>query len=171
MDLLNKAVSNVIASLTFGCRFEYNDPRIIKLLDLTEDGLKEEFNLVRKVRKELHRGGLGPPTTPPPSRRRKGFPGKVPARKRLGSGEMADNLDRKGWAGVSALPGGSTSLQGTGHHEMYILGLSFWAQGQERGRSELREDKVDDGDTGGSWDLTGERLGTRRSQVPRAPWR
>ena len=52
MDLLNKAVSNVIASLTFGCRFEYNDPRIIKLLDLTEDGLKEEFNLVRKVRKE-----------------------------------------------------------------------------------------------------------------------
>ncbi|XP_010804045.2 cytochrome P450 2D14 isoform X1 [Bos taurus] len=49
MDLLNKAVSNVIASLTFGCRFEYNDPRIIKLLDLTEDGLKEEFNLVRKV--------------------------------------------------------------------------------------------------------------------------
>lgn len=52
VDLLNKAVSNVIASLTFGCRFEYNDPRIIKLLDLTEDGLKEEFNLVRKVRKE-----------------------------------------------------------------------------------------------------------------------
>ncbi|XP_055422166.1 cytochrome P450 2D14 [Bubalus kerabau] len=49
VDLLNKAVSNVIASLTFGCRFEYNDPRIIKLLDLTEDGLKEEFNLVRKV--------------------------------------------------------------------------------------------------------------------------
>ncbi|XP_007189201.2 cytochrome P450 2D14 isoform X2 [Balaenoptera acutorostrata] len=40
--LLNKAVSNVIASLTFGSRFEYNDLRILKLLDILEDGLKEE---------------------------------------------------------------------------------------------------------------------------------
>lgn len=49
-DLLNKAVSNVIASLTFGCRFEYKDLRIVKLLDVIEDALKEEFNLVRQVR-------------------------------------------------------------------------------------------------------------------------
>ena len=66
-DLLNKAVSNVIASLTFGCRFEYNDPRIVKLLDVMEDGLKEEMKIMRQVRGEeealvLHRappaGGL-----------------------------------------------------------------------------------------------------------------
>ncbi|XP_052495722.1 cytochrome P450 2D14-like [Budorcas taxicolor] len=49
MDLLNKAVSNVIASLTFGCRFEYKDPRIVKLLDVMEDGLKEEMKVVRQV--------------------------------------------------------------------------------------------------------------------------
>ncbi|MXQ92390.1 hypothetical protein E5288_WYG001101 [Bos mutus] len=49
MDLLNKAVSNVIASLTFGCRFEYNDPRIVKLLDVMEDGLKEEMKIMRQV--------------------------------------------------------------------------------------------------------------------------
>ena len=86
---------------------------------------------------------------------------------------MADSVDRKGWVGVSALGGGSTpSLQGTGDHEMYILGLSFWAQGQERGAGlNLGRNKVDDGDPGGSWDLTGEHLGTRRSQVPRAPRR
>ena len=67
VDLLNKAVSNVIASLTFGCRFEYNDPRIVKLLDVMEDGLKEEMKIMRQVRGEeealvLHRappaGGL-----------------------------------------------------------------------------------------------------------------
>ena len=49
-DLLNKAVSNVIATLTFGCRFQYNDPRIIKLLDMVEDTVKEESGLVRQVR-------------------------------------------------------------------------------------------------------------------------
>ncbi|XP_040091387.1 cytochrome P450 2D14-like isoform X3 [Oryx dammah] len=48
-ELLNKAVSNVIASLTFGFRFEYNDPRIVKLLDMMEDLLKEESGLVRQV--------------------------------------------------------------------------------------------------------------------------
>ena len=63
-DLLNKAVSNVIASLTFGCRFEYKDPRIVKLLDVMEDGLKEEMKIVRQVRSEaaalvLQRAPLG----------------------------------------------------------------------------------------------------------------
>ncbi|XP_024906416.1 cytochrome P450 2D14 isoform X1 [Pteropus alecto] len=47
--LLNKAVSNAIASLIFGCRFEYNDPRFLKLLDLLEDGLKEESGFLREV--------------------------------------------------------------------------------------------------------------------------
>lgn len=48
-DLLNKATSNVIASLIFGCRFEYNNPRFLKLLDLLEDGLKEESGFLREV--------------------------------------------------------------------------------------------------------------------------
>lgn len=39
-DLLNKAVSNVIASLTFGFRFSTTILRIIKLLDLMDDMLK-----------------------------------------------------------------------------------------------------------------------------------
>nr|XP_023486802.1 cytochrome P450 2D14 isoform X1 [Equus caballus] len=47
--LLNKAVSNVIASLTFGRRFDYNDSRFLKLLDLTEEGVKEESGFFRQV--------------------------------------------------------------------------------------------------------------------------
>ncbi|XP_044634431.1 cytochrome P450 2D14-like [Equus asinus] len=47
--LLNKAVTNVIASLTFGRRFEYNDSRFLKLLDLTEEGVKEESGFLRQV--------------------------------------------------------------------------------------------------------------------------
>ncbi|XP_070455753.1 cytochrome P450 2D14-like isoform X2 [Equus przewalskii] len=47
--LLNKAVSNVIASLTFGRRFDYNDPRFLKLLDLTEDFLKEQSGFLPQV--------------------------------------------------------------------------------------------------------------------------
>ncbi|XP_057597700.1 cytochrome P450 2D14 isoform X1 [Hippopotamus amphibius kiboko] len=47
--LLNKAVSNVIASLTFGRRFEYDDLLILKLLDALEDSLKEEYGFMRQV--------------------------------------------------------------------------------------------------------------------------
>uniref|UniRef100_A0A8I5TC37 Cytochrome P450 n=1 Tax=Pongo abelii TaxID=9601 RepID=A0A8I5TC37_PONAB len=47
--LLNKAVSNVIASLTCGRRFEYDDPRFLKLLDLAQEGLKEETGFLREV--------------------------------------------------------------------------------------------------------------------------
>ncbi|XP_046504971.1 cytochrome P450 2D14-like, partial [Equus quagga] len=47
--LLNKAVTNVIASLTFGRRFEYKDPLFLKLLDLTEEGVKEESGFLRQV--------------------------------------------------------------------------------------------------------------------------
>uniref|UniRef100_H9KX60 Cytochrome P450 2D19 n=1 Tax=Callithrix jacchus TaxID=9483 RepID=H9KX60_CALJA len=47
--LLDKAVSNVIASLTCRRRFEYNDPCLLRLLDLTMEGLKEESGLLREV--------------------------------------------------------------------------------------------------------------------------
>ncbi|XP_033089646.1 cytochrome P450 2D17 isoform X1 [Trachypithecus francoisi] len=48
-SLLDKAVSNVIASLTYGRRFEYDDPRFLRLFDLTHEGLKEESGLLREV--------------------------------------------------------------------------------------------------------------------------
>lgn len=48
-DLLNKATSNVIASLIFGCRFEYNDPRFLKMLNLVEDSLDEVAQFMREV--------------------------------------------------------------------------------------------------------------------------
>lgn len=47
--LLNKAVSNVIASLIYGFRFEYKDPRIIKLLDLIQDAVKEDSRFLHQV--------------------------------------------------------------------------------------------------------------------------
>uniref|UniRef100_A0A2I3GYJ5 Cytochrome P450 family 2 subfamily D member 6 n=1 Tax=Nomascus leucogenys TaxID=61853 RepID=A0A2I3GYJ5_NOMLE len=47
--LLDKAVSNVIASLTYGRRFEYDDPRLLRLLDLAQEGLKEETGFLREV--------------------------------------------------------------------------------------------------------------------------
>uniref|UniRef100_A0A8C6RNC8 Cytochrome P450 n=2 Tax=Nannospalax galili TaxID=1026970 RepID=A0A8C6RNC8_NANGA len=40
--LLDKAVCNVIASLLYARRFEYDDPRLIRLLDLLKDTLEEE---------------------------------------------------------------------------------------------------------------------------------
>uniref|UniRef100_A0A2K6NGJ0 Cytochrome P450 2D17 n=1 Tax=Rhinopithecus roxellana TaxID=61622 RepID=A0A2K6NGJ0_RHIRO len=48
-SLLDKAVSNVIASLTYGRRFEYDNPRFLRLLDLTQEALKEESGLLREV--------------------------------------------------------------------------------------------------------------------------
>lgn len=47
--LLNKAVSNVIASLIYGRRFKYKDPLLLKLLDLMEDALKEESGLKNQL--------------------------------------------------------------------------------------------------------------------------
>ncbi|XP_036787235.2 cytochrome P450 2D17-like [Manis pentadactyla] len=47
--LLNKAVSNVIASLTFGRRFEYDDPRFLKLLGLTEQITREGTGFLDQV--------------------------------------------------------------------------------------------------------------------------
>ncbi|XP_045147090.1 cytochrome P450 2D14 isoform X2 [Echinops telfairi] len=46
--LLNKAVSNVIASLTHGRRFEYDDPTFLKLLATVEQGLKEDSTFLRE---------------------------------------------------------------------------------------------------------------------------
>ncbi|XP_070267334.1 cytochrome P450 2D14-like isoform X1 [Myotis yumanensis] len=48
--LLNRAVSNVISSLIYGRRFEYEDPLLLKLMDLMEEGLKEESGLLRQAR-------------------------------------------------------------------------------------------------------------------------
>lgn len=47
--LLNKAVSNVIASLTYGRRFEYDDPRLHKLIDRALKGLQEDSGFVREA--------------------------------------------------------------------------------------------------------------------------
>uniref|UniRef100_A0A8I5TNU7 Cytochrome P450 n=1 Tax=Pongo abelii TaxID=9601 RepID=A0A8I5TNU7_PONAB len=40
---------NVIASLTCGRRFEYDDPRFLRLLDLAQEGLKEEPGFLSEV--------------------------------------------------------------------------------------------------------------------------
>ncbi|XP_025782644.1 cytochrome P450 2D15-like isoform X3 [Puma concolor] len=47
--LLNKAVSNVIASLTYGRRFEYDDPRLHKLIDGALKGLQEDSGFAREA--------------------------------------------------------------------------------------------------------------------------
>lgn len=54
--LLDKAASNVIASLTCGCRFEYDDPRFLRLLNLAQEGLKEESGFLREVRSQGPQG-------------------------------------------------------------------------------------------------------------------
>ncbi|XP_072699802.1 cytochrome P450 2D6 isoform X1 [Canis lupus baileyi] len=47
--LLNKAVSNVISSLTYGRRFEYDDPRLLQLLELTQQALKQDSGFLREA--------------------------------------------------------------------------------------------------------------------------
>ncbi|XP_045319777.1 cytochrome P450 2D15 isoform X2 [Leopardus geoffroyi] len=47
--LLNKAVSNVITSLTYGRRFEYDDPRLHKLIDGALKGLREDSGFAREA--------------------------------------------------------------------------------------------------------------------------
>ncbi|KAM5289160.1 uncharacterized protein ACOB6Z_001517 [Ctenodactylus gundi] len=44
--LLKKAVCNAIASLIYARRFEYNDPLLIRILDLLEEDLKDESGFV-----------------------------------------------------------------------------------------------------------------------------
>ncbi|XP_007523498.1 cytochrome P450 2D14-like [Erinaceus europaeus] len=52
-ELLNKAVSNVISSLIYARRFEYDDPRFLKMLDLIEVFLKEESEFLRQLFNEI----------------------------------------------------------------------------------------------------------------------
>ncbi|XP_014648828.1 PREDICTED: cytochrome P450 2D14-like [Ceratotherium simum simum] len=60
--LLNKAVGNVIASLTFGRRFEYNDRRFLKLSDLANEQLKENSGFLPQVRgRKAPRSPVGKP--------------------------------------------------------------------------------------------------------------
>lgn len=40
---------NVIASLLYACRFEYDDPRFIRLLGLLKETLKEEAGFLPMV--------------------------------------------------------------------------------------------------------------------------
>ncbi|XP_041610748.1 cytochrome P450 2D15 isoform X2 [Vulpes lagopus] len=47
--LLNKAVSNVISSLTYGRRFEYDDPRLLQLLELSQQALKQDSGFLREA--------------------------------------------------------------------------------------------------------------------------
>nr|XP_026238516.1 cytochrome P450 2D15-like [Urocitellus parryii] len=46
MSLLKRAVCNVISSLIYARRFEYDDQRLAKILDLLEDTLKEDSGLL-----------------------------------------------------------------------------------------------------------------------------
>ncbi|XP_006150765.2 cytochrome P450 2D17 [Tupaia chinensis] len=52
-SLLSKAVSNVIAFLTFGHRFEYDDERFFALMRMLDEGLKEESGFLRQVLNEV----------------------------------------------------------------------------------------------------------------------
>uniref|UniRef100_A0A0P6J9C2 Cytochrome P450 n=1 Tax=Heterocephalus glaber TaxID=10181 RepID=A0A0P6J9C2_HETGA len=47
--LLSQAVCNVIASLIYARRFEYDDPALIRMMDLLEDSLKEDSGLMPQV--------------------------------------------------------------------------------------------------------------------------
>ncbi|XP_022374663.1 cytochrome P450 2D15 isoform X2 [Enhydra lutris kenyoni] len=47
--LMDKAVSNVISSLTYGRRFEYDDPLLLKLLDQLHAGVEEDQGVLREV--------------------------------------------------------------------------------------------------------------------------
>uniref|UniRef100_H0WQM3 Cytochrome P450 n=1 Tax=Otolemur garnettii TaxID=30611 RepID=H0WQM3_OTOGA len=48
-ESLNKAVTNVIASLTYGRRFEYDDPRFLRLLTLMDEILPEQSGFLIQV--------------------------------------------------------------------------------------------------------------------------
>ncbi|XP_012590563.1 PREDICTED: cytochrome P450 2D17, partial [Condylura cristata] len=48
-SLLNKSVGNVIASLIFGHRFEYDDPRFMNIVNMMETALKEENIFLQQV--------------------------------------------------------------------------------------------------------------------------
>ncbi|KAM4022749.1 cytochrome P450 2D17-like [Anomaloglossus baeobatrachus] len=51
--LINNAVSNVICSITFGDRFEYNDEKFLRLLALFNAALKAESGLLAQILNEI----------------------------------------------------------------------------------------------------------------------
>ena len=51
---LNKAVCNVIASLIFARRFEYEDPYLIRMLKLMEESLTEVSGIIPEVGRSGH---------------------------------------------------------------------------------------------------------------------
>ncbi|KAG8517907.1 LOW QUALITY PROTEIN: Cytochrome P450 2D14, partial [Galemys pyrenaicus] len=64
-SLLDKAVTNVIASLIFARRFEYDDSRLAKLLGQMEKALQEDSGFLREVREaEPVLGGATPEENP-----------------------------------------------------------------------------------------------------------
>lgn len=135
-DLLNKAVSNVIASLTFGYRFEYKDPRIVKLLDMMEDMLKEESSLVRQVREGSSVEAASVLQRVPPGGGR-AFWERDQQGKSLGSEEMADTPDVRGPRGSAHLGEGGLSPEGSSTHwyiyfRFIILGSGPGESGRRR---------------------------------------
>lgn len=56
--MLDKAVCNVIASLIFARRFEYEDPYLIRMLKVQEESLTEISGVIPEV------GGTRVPTEP-----------------------------------------------------------------------------------------------------------
>ncbi|XP_023365158.1 cytochrome P450 2D6-like isoform X2 [Otolemur garnettii] len=55
-ELLNKAVTNVIASLAYGRRFEYNNTRFLRLLTLAQEAVREDSGFLREVQGDGGRG-------------------------------------------------------------------------------------------------------------------
>ncbi|XP_074083165.1 cytochrome P450 2D6 [Macrotis lagotis] len=51
--LLSYSITNVISFLTYGSRFSYDDQKLLKLLKLIEDSLKEDSGLMREVVNDL----------------------------------------------------------------------------------------------------------------------
>nr|XP_023421124.1 cytochrome P450 2D16-like isoform X2 [Cavia porcellus] len=47
--LLKKATCNVIASLIYACRFEYDDPMVIRLAELLDDGITQAASVLSQI--------------------------------------------------------------------------------------------------------------------------
>ena len=56
--ILDKAICNVIASLIFARRFEYEDPYLIRMLKVQQESLTEAHGFISEV------GGTRLPTEP-----------------------------------------------------------------------------------------------------------
>lgn len=145
-------MSNVISSLTYGRRFEYDDPQLLKLLDRLHAGVEEDQGLLREVRGERRGGGLALNRASGRRAWGEGVAGEKPFRGgRPGGGEVPEEGDGGGGPripgegyGILAPP----SLEATRAHEIEILDLSDWAPGREKGsRPKLGRNHVSGGDT------------------------